>query len=64
MWGVVQADLSSAADASAEDTDAKPRAICKALEFLLGRVNVMRIDAANARLRLIALVIRDHCVDY
>ena len=64
MWAVVEADFASAADASAEDTDAKPRAICKALEFLLGRVNAMRIDAANTRLRLIALVIRDHGVDY
>ena len=64
MWAVVEADFASAADASAEDTDAKPRAICKALEFLLGRVNAMRIDAANTRLRLIALVIKDHGVDY
>jgi hypothetical protein len=41
-----------------------PRAFCKALEFLLDRVNAMRIDAANARLRLIAPVIKDHGVDY
>ena len=33
------------------DNEAKtqPRALCKSLEFLLDRVNVMRIDAANAR---------------
>ena len=31
------------------DTAEQPRAFCKALEFLLNRVNVMRIDAANAR---------------
>ena len=37
---------------------------CKVLEFLLGRVNALRIDAANARLRLIAPVIKDHGVDY
>ena len=48
-------------DASAEG---RPRALCGALEFLLERVNAMRIDAANARLRLIAPVIRDHGVDY
>jgi hypothetical protein len=29
--------------------DEQPRAFCKALEFLLDRVNAMRIDAANAR---------------
>ena len=40
------------------------RAFCQALEFLLDRVNAMRIDAANARLRLIAPVIKDHGIDY
>jgi hypothetical protein len=44
--------------------DEQPRALCKALEFLLDRVNAMRIDAANARLRLIAPVIKDHGIDY
>ena len=36
---------------SMEEAEAaeQPRAFCKALEFLLNRVNVMRIDAANAR---------------
>ncbi len=29
--------------------EGQPRAFCKALEFLLDRVNAMRIDAANAR---------------
>ena len=42
----------------------QPRVFCNALEFLLDRVNAMRIDAANARLRLIAPVIKDHGVDY
>ena len=37
---------------------------CEGLEYLLNRVNRMRIDAANARLRLIAPVIRDHGIDY
>jgi len=27
----------------------RPRVMCKALEFLLDRINAMRIDAANAR---------------
>jgi len=48
-------------EATGED---QPRAFCKALEFLLDRVNAMRIDAANARLRLIAPVIKDHGIDY
>ena len=42
----------------------QPRAFCNSLEFLLDRVNAMRIDAANARLRLIAPVIKDHGIDY
>jgi hypothetical protein len=53
-------DLMSEASTSEE----QPRAFCKALEFLLDRVNAMRIDAANARLRLIAPVIKDHGIDY
>ena len=58
MWAVVEAEMKGAAD------EAYPRAFCKALEFLLNRVNAMRIDAANARLRLIAPVIKDHGMDY
>jgi len=41
-----------------------PLVFCNALEFLLNRCNAMRIDAANARLRIIAPTIRDHGVDY
>lgn len=59
-WTEVGAQM-QAADA---DAQARPRSLCKALEFLLDRVNAMRIDAANARLRLIAPVIKDHGVDY
>ena len=33
---------------AAEPAD-RPRVLCKALEFLLDRVNAMRVDAANAR---------------
>ena len=50
-------------DAELQQQD-QPRAFCKALEFLLDRINVMRIDAANCRLRLIAPVIKDHGIDY
>ena len=35
-------------DMLADDAD-RPRVLCKALEFLLDRVNMLRIDAANAR---------------
>jgi len=57
-WAETQATMGGA---TAEE---HPRAFCQALEFLLDRVNAMRIDAANARLRLIAPVIKDHGIDY
>ena len=41
-----------------------PSVFCKGLEFLLERLNIMRIDAANSRLRAISPVIRDHGIDY
>jgi hypothetical protein len=41
-----------------------PSVICKSLALFLDRVNVIRIDAANARLRSIANVVKDHGVDY
>lgn len=50
-----------AADNHPED---QPQAICNAFEFLLGRLNIMRVDCANTRLRLIAPVIMDHGVEY
>ena len=45
-WSERQKELLSESAATA---DAKPRAFCKALEFLLDHVNAMHIDAANAR---------------
>ena len=48
----------------AATSEEQARAFCNALEFLLDRVNAMRIDAANARMRLIAPVIKDHGIDY
>jgi hypothetical protein len=42
-WLRVQAEMAGAAEQE------RPRAFCRALEFLLDRVNAMRIDAANAR---------------
>lgn len=55
-WGVVKSDL--------ERGECWAAALCKGLEFMLDRVNAMRIDAANTRLRLIAPVIKDHGIDY
>jgi hypothetical protein len=52
-----QPHASQAAELAPESKAKKPRAFCKGLEFLLDRVNAMRIDAANARLRLIAPVL-------
>jgi hypothetical protein len=40
-----------------------PKAVCVALEFLLDRVNALKIDAVNLRLRLIASAIKEHGVD-
>ena len=42
----------------------QPLMVCKGLEFLLDRVNAMRIDAANGRLKLITGVISTHGVEY
>jgi len=39
-------------------------AFCKGLKFLFDRINIMRVDAANARLRLISPIMRDQGVDY
>lgn len=58
-WAAVLEGLRSAAGKSEQ-----ARAFCVAIEFLLERVNAMRIDACNARLRLISPVIRNHGVDY
>ena len=57
-WAAVQRQMVEAGE------EAQPRAFVRGLEFLLDRVNMMRIDAANARLRLISPVIRDHGIDY
>lgn len=43
-WAAVQASLGPLVPPAEQ-----PAAFCKALEFLLKRVNVLRIDAANAR---------------
>ena len=47
-----------------QDQQSATQRICKGIEFLLECVNLMRIDASNSRLRLIAPVIREHGIDY
>ncbi len=42
----------------------QPKAFCDALQYALDRVNAMRVDAANARLRNIAHVIQQHGIEY
>jgi hypothetical protein len=60
MW----MEKKEALDTASIEIETQPTAFCKTLEFLLGRVNAMRLDAANARLRIIAPVVRDHGVEY
>jgi hypothetical protein len=54
----------AAMDAVASDTAAQPKVICDALKFLLDGTSVMRIDATNPRLRLIAPVVMVHGIDF
>ena len=57
MWEALQA--------VGNEGEVRPsRALCNQLEFLLNRVNVLRIDAANKSLRNMASVIMEHGVDY
>jgi hypothetical protein len=59
LWTGLRAEMVAASD----DDSKKPTTFCNALKYLLDRVNAMRIDAANARLRLLSPIIRDHgCV--
>jgi hypothetical protein len=46
------------------DANEQPRVFCQTLKFVLGWVNGMRLDTANARLRSIADVVRDRGVEY
>ena len=41
-----------------------PAPVCNALKFLLNRINLLCVEATNARLRLIAPNINDHALDY
>ena len=58
-WAEIGAGMDAAVTA-----EIQARSFTVALEFLLDRVNLCRVDAANARLRLIAPVIKDHGLDY
>ena len=56
--------MRAAMRAAAVDAEARVIALCNALQFLMERVHSMRIDAANARLRLMVPVINDHGIEY
>jgi hypothetical protein len=58
------AELQDLLDSAAEDSAQRPHAFCTALRVLLDQVKAVRITVANARLRLIAPVIKDHGVEY
>lgn len=64
--GHVQKWVSHYTSLRTADTDvgARPRVFCNALQFILNYVNLIRIDAANTRLKLIAPVIYVHGVEY
>jgi hypothetical protein len=49
---------------AAARAELQPAAFCFGLKKLLEVVNYMRVDAANARLRLIAPVVTEHGVEY
>lgn len=53
-----------AAKMASATVDLQPTAFCFGLSKCLDIVNIMRVDAANARLRLIAPVIQNHGIDY
>ena len=57
-WLVIEASMRDASESE------QPSAFCKALEFLLDRVSAMRIDNSNLQIRKIALVVKDHGIDY
>ena len=48
----------------AADISARPTLLARCLEFLLGRVNALRVDSANARLRRIVPMIKLHGTEY
>jgi hypothetical protein len=57
-WNIIQTAIQNA---SSED---QPDAICQALKFFTQTVNEMRVRAANARLTMIAPVIKSHGAEY
>jgi hypothetical protein len=56
-------EFADALDAAATPQE-KAVSFAKGLEFLLKRINICRVDAANARLRLISPVVQDHGIEY
>ena len=64
LQDVTWAGLQPLMAAAADDASQRPRAFCTALRFMLDYVKAVRISVANARLRMLAPVMKDHGVDY
>jgi T-complex protein 11 len=52
LWAPVRLELLNPGDAHA--------VFCKSLRFVMDRINILRVDAANARLKLVAPVVREY----
>lgn len=50
-WKIVAVQMKG----SDNDDEKKPASFCQALEFLLDRLNVLRIDAANSRCGIVCI---------
>jgi len=57
-------ETKKAMDNASHAVESQNTTFCKAMRFLLERVQVFRLDAANRRLRSIAPVILDHGIEY
>ena len=56
------AEVSLAMDSATPEE--QPATLCRALQFLMDRITIMRIESANQRLRTIAPVVTNHGVEY
>lgn len=58
-WESLKGEMQAAAS-----QEQRARALCGALELVLSRLHVVRVDTANNKLKNIAPVIREHGVEY
>lgn len=63
-WAPLLQELREMQDADSVTRSYRADLICRAAQFMLKQLNLARVDSANARLRLIEPVIRDHGVEY